>query len=91
VGPWLVTGDFNLIVDPADKSRGFLHHSMKVPVGPGAQGALSQWATFSLGPMSGNNLPSRSSIGPSRPWIGRNFTRMPSSLPCQQGLRIIAH
>jgi exonuclease III len=28
VGPWLVTGDFNLIVDPADKSRGFLHHSM---------------------------------------------------------------
>jgi hypothetical protein len=28
VGPWLVAGDFNLIVDPADKSRGCLHHSM---------------------------------------------------------------
>jgi exonuclease III len=28
VGPWLVAGDFNLIVDPDDKSRGFLHRSM---------------------------------------------------------------
>jgi exonuclease III len=28
VGPWLVAGDFNLIVDPADKSRGCLHRSM---------------------------------------------------------------
>jgi hypothetical protein len=28
VGPWLVGGDFNLILDPADKSRGCLHRSM---------------------------------------------------------------
>jgi hypothetical protein len=28
VGPWMVDGDFNLIVDPADKSRGYLHHPM---------------------------------------------------------------
>jgi exonuclease III len=28
VGPWLVAGDFNLIVEPADKSRGCLHRSM---------------------------------------------------------------
>jgi exonuclease III len=28
IGPWLVAGDFNLIVDPADKSRGCLHRTM---------------------------------------------------------------
>jgi hypothetical protein len=28
IGPWLVAGDFNLIVDPADKRRGCLHRSM---------------------------------------------------------------
>jgi endonuclease/exonuclease/phosphatase (EEP) superfamily protein YafD len=28
VGPWLVAGDFNLIMDPEDKSRGCLHRSM---------------------------------------------------------------
>jgi hypothetical protein len=28
IGPWLVVGDFNLIVDPANKSRGCLHRSM---------------------------------------------------------------
>jgi exonuclease III len=28
VGPWLVAEDFNLIVDPEDKSRGCLHRSM---------------------------------------------------------------
>jgi hypothetical protein len=28
VGPWLVAGDFNLIVDTEDKSRGCLHRSM---------------------------------------------------------------
>jgi hypothetical protein len=28
VGPWLVAGDFNLIVDPANKSRGCLHRTM---------------------------------------------------------------
>jgi hypothetical protein len=27
-GPWFVAGDFNLIVDPTDKSRGCLHRSM---------------------------------------------------------------
>jgi hypothetical protein len=27
-GPWLVAGDFNLIVDPVDKIRGCLHCSM---------------------------------------------------------------
>jgi hypothetical protein len=28
VGPWVVAGDFNFIVDPEDKSHGCLHQSM---------------------------------------------------------------
>ena len=27
-GPWMVAGDFNLIIDPEDKNQGVLHHAM---------------------------------------------------------------